>query len=82
MGANDEVIPDKSFRDMVRRLAPTAGDRRRLAFYERGWHMLLRDLRAERVWADIAAWLDDTSAALPSGADARAAKLAAEVRGR
>ncbi|HJO69666.1 MAG TPA: alpha/beta hydrolase [Rhodospirillales bacterium] len=82
LGANDEVIPDKSFRDMVRRLAPTEGDRRRLAFYEGGWHMLLRDLQAETVWADIAAWLDDTSAPLPSGADARAAKLGAEVRGR
>lgn len=80
LGANDEVIPEKPFREMVRRLAPTEGDQRRLAFYDAGWHMLLRDLQAETVWADIAAWLDDAAAPLPSGADARAAKLAAEVR--
>lgn len=80
LGANDEVIPEKPFREMVRRLAPTDGDKRRLAFYDTGWHMLLRDLQAETVWADIAAWLDDAAAPLPSGADARAAKRAAEVR--
>ncbi len=33
--------------------------------------MLLRDLQAEIVWRDIAAWLEDPAARLPSGADAR-----------
>lgn len=80
LGANDEVIPEKPLREMVRRLAPTEADQRRLASYEAGWHMLLRDLQAETVWADIAAWLDDRAAPLPSGADARAAKLAIEMR--
>ena len=80
LGDNDEVIPEKPFREMVRRLAPAPGDQRRLALYEAGWHMLLRDLQAATVWADIAAWLDDGTVPLPSGADERAAKLAAEVR--
>jgi alpha-beta hydrolase superfamily lysophospholipase len=80
LGANDEVIPERPFREMVRRLAPAEGDQRRLAFYETGWHMLLRDLQAATVWADIAAWLDDAGAPLPSGADSRADKLATEFR--
>ena len=58
------------------RLMPKDG-RNRTALYTGGYHMLLRDLKAERVWRDIAAWIDDPRAPLPSGADARAQKLLA-----
>ncbi len=34
--------------------------------------MLLRDLQALTVWTDIAAWITDQEAPLPSGADKRA----------
>jgi hypothetical protein len=42
-----------------------------VAIYENGYHMLLRDLQAETVWTDIAAWIADASQPLPSGSDAR-----------
>ena len=38
-----------------------------LALYDTGYHMLLRDLDAEPVLADIAAWIKDPTAPLPSG---------------
>jgi hypothetical protein len=34
--------------------------------------MLLRDLQAEVVWKDIAAWIDRPNLPLPSGADGSA----------
>jgi len=41
--------------------------------------MLMRDLQAETVHADVAAWIFDRRAALPSAADAGALeRLAAE----
>ncbi|MCH8947928.1 MAG: membrane integrity-associated transporter subunit PqiC [Acidobacteria bacterium] len=42
----------------------------RVAVYPEGYHMLLRDLQGQVVWRDIAAWLADPTARLPSGADA------------
>ena len=38
-----------------------------LALDNTGYHMLLRDLDAEPVLADIAAWITDPAAPLPSG---------------
>jgi hypothetical protein len=43
-----------------------------VAIYENGYHMLLRDLQAETVWTDIAAWITDRAQPLPSGSDIRA----------
>ena len=40
--------------------------------------MLLRDLQARTVWVDIAAWITDPGAPLPSGADERAATILAK----
>ncbi len=53
------------------RLPSTGDGRPRIAVYDAGYHMLMRDLQAEIVWRDIAAWLEDPAAHLPSGADAR-----------
>jgi hypothetical protein len=39
-----------------------------VAVYENGWHMMLRDLGAETVLRDIAVWVSDRDAELPSGA--------------
>jgi acylglycerol lipase len=64
-GANDEIIPLAPTQRFVARLPGEV----RLALYEDGYHMLLRDLQAETVWRDIAAWIGDRSASLPSGAD-------------
>ena len=70
-GSREEVIPGKAALAMLRRLPPPP-ERPRIALYPQGYHMLLRDLEAEVVRADIAAWIADPKAALPSRADARA----------
>lgn len=64
-GAHDEIIPKEPMGRVIRELSQA----KRLALYEGGYHMLLRDLQAEVVWADIAAWIADPAAPLPSGAD-------------
>ena len=68
-GARDPLIPGGAMREMLDRLPPETADRRRLAFYPEGYHMLTRDLQGERVWSDIDAWLADPRVPLPSGAD-------------
>ena len=71
-GERDEIVPkDPSFR-LWRDLPDSVRRNQRRALYENGWHMLLRDLEAERVLGDIAAWIEDQDAPLPSGADAHA----------
>ena len=66
-GAHDELIPVKPMRHVGRRLASAPGAK--VAYYPKGWHMLLRDLEQERVAGDVAAWIANPQAALPSGAD-------------
>ena len=63
-GANDQLIASGPTSEMVSRLSADIP----VALYKNGWHMLLRDLAAETVWADIAAWIADRAAELPSGA--------------
>ena len=48
-----------------------------MAFYQHGYHMLLRDLQAPTAWKDIAAWIDNSPDKLPSGADIRAQQVLA-----
>jgi alpha-beta hydrolase superfamily lysophospholipase len=72
-GERDEVVPAEPVRRFLAGLPAGTASSRRVAVYADGWHMLLRDLQAETVWNDIAAWIADRGAALPSGADARAA---------
>ncbi|MEA3278705.1 MAG: alpha/beta fold hydrolase [Pseudomonadota bacterium] len=69
-GARDEIIPRRAFCVMLDTL-PEGQSRLRLAIYRDGWHMLTRDLQGERVMADIAAWLTDPHAALPSGEEVK-----------
>ena len=66
-GSRDELVLSRPFRDAVAALPPDAGHR--TAIYRSGWHMLLRDLEAKAVHDDIAAWIADRRAPLPSGAD-------------
>jgi acylglycerol lipase len=63
-GAHDEIIPKRPSQEAAARLP--AGDR--TAYYANGWHLLLRDLQAQIVWADVAAYIRDPAAPLPSGA--------------
>ena len=66
-GENDKIVPRGPVERLVESLPGTS--RQRLALYPKGYHMLLRDLDAEIVLGDIATWLHDSNAALPSGAD-------------
>ena len=68
-GAHDEIIPKLSIRRFVRALPDHPSDRRVLAYYRHGYHMLLRDLDGPMVAADVAGWVRDPGAPLLSGAD-------------
>jgi len=76
-GEHDEIIPrDPSLRVMGK----LQGDDQVKAIYANGWHMLLRDLQADLVIKDIAAWIADHHQPLPSGADIRARQVLAGQR--
>lgn len=64
-GGRDYVIPPAGVERTATRLPPHA----RTVFYEDGYHMLLRGLDAETVWADYLAFFRNPAAPLPSGAD-------------
>lgn len=66
-GRTEDLVPRRGREKLVDALPP-AGDWR-LAEYEQGYHMLLRDLNADIVLGDIAAWVADPTAPLPSGAE-------------
>jgi alpha-beta hydrolase superfamily lysophospholipase len=68
-GARDEVVPREALAKFVRSLAPNPG--RRLGYYQHGYHLLLRDLEGATVTADVANWVLDRRAPLPSQADRR-----------
>lgn len=63
-GARDIVIPEKG----VRRTSKLLPSHVRTAYYEKGYHMLMRDLQAENVWKDVLTFLDDPQGEFPSGA--------------
>ncbi|MBU1395228.1 MAG: lysophospholipase [Gammaproteobacteria bacterium] len=62
-GERDEIIPRRPTCRMLAALPASA----RVAVYPNGYHMLTRDLCARRVLEDLAAWLADPAAPLPSG---------------
>ena len=80
-GGKDDIIPGSPTLKMVRNLPGAAAGRQTFALYGGGYHMLLRDLKAEVVWRDILAWIEGDIAnkktALPSGADERAVQALA-----
>ncbi|MEL3892903.1 lysophospholipase [Ferrovibrio sp. MS7] len=76
-GAKDEVIR----REPVERFVASLNGRRRIVLYDTGWHMLLRDLQGQRVWRDVAAWVADRNAPLPSGRETFTLPLFAKERG-
>jgi len=62
-GANDQLVPrGPTFKTMK-----TIKSDKRVVYYKNGWHMLLRDKQAKRVWQDILVWMMDAKAKLPSG---------------
>lgn len=82
-GAKDEIVPREPTLQLWSRLPAERRGDQRLALYSNGWHMLLRDLDAGLVMADIVQWIEDrTNGAgtreatkpLPSGAEEPARK--------
>ncbi|MEJ0071174.1 MAG: hypothetical protein WDO24_23275 [Pseudomonadota bacterium] len=71
-GAHDEIVPREPMARFVDGLPTRAAHRQTVALYPHGYHMLLRDLGRALPTADIAAWIEDQAAPLPSGADANA----------
>jgi acylglycerol lipase len=65
-GEHDQIIPKDAFCTLLDRI-PADNQGIRILLYRNGWHMLTRDLQGERVMEDIAAWLTDRNAPLPSG---------------
>jgi len=65
-GERDEIIPRRPTCRMLSVLASSA----RIAIYPDGYHMLTRDLGARVMLEDVAAWLADPAAPLPSGLEA------------
>jgi acylglycerol lipase len=63
-GANDHIIPKEATVEATARLGPG----QRTAFYVNGWHLLLVDRQAEKVWRDAQSFLRDPAAPFPSGA--------------
>jgi alpha-beta hydrolase superfamily lysophospholipase len=76
-GSHEDVIPDSAVLSMLRRLPADEGAERRIAVYPDGYHMLLRDRKADVVLRDVAAWIDGPDVPLPSGSDRLAETLLA-----
>lgn len=76
-GARDDIVKNGPTRMMFSRLPDPPNQTRRIAVYEGGYHMLLRDLAAQKIWTDIAHWIDNSSAPLPSDADKNVKKYLA-----
>ena len=63
-GAKDQIIPKDAALHAAAALPATG----RTAYYADGYHLLLIDLENPRVWDDVAAFIRDPAAPLPSGA--------------
>jgi acylglycerol lipase len=74
-GEHDQLIPADAMRLMIEHLPPEPPSQRRIAWYPEGYHMLLRDLDGPMVAQDVASWIADRRAPLPSGADQRISRL-------
>ncbi len=60
-GERDEIIPSQPTCELHERLSNSASTRLTAIIYEQGYHMLTRDLQAEVVLEDIAAWIEEQS---------------------
>lgn len=68
-GRHDEIVPPEPTGKLWRQMP----DGHTRGLYDTGWHMMLRDLQAPTVWADIRAWIEQgRRGPLPSGADTAA----------
>jgi len=68
-GEKDQIVPRVPTQQFVQGLVNRGTSKNTIAYYQNGYHMLLRDLQAPVVWRDIASWVLHEKTALPSGAD-------------
>lgn len=67
LGQKEDIVPNEA---MAAFLAALPRDNCiQVARYRSGYHMLLRDLKADVVLRDLTAWIDGPGRGLPSGAD-------------
>ncbi len=71
VGERDQIIPKDPLQRMLEKLPQPPA---RVATYSEGYHLLLRDLQAEKPWRDIVAWVGNRSEPLPSGAERHLAR--------
>ncbi len=74
-GEKDEIVPQEATQLFLQQLLNGDPVNKTIAYYQNGYHMLLRDLQAPLLWKDIASWIESNNKPLPSGADGRAADL-------
>jgi alpha-beta hydrolase superfamily lysophospholipase len=67
-GMGDRLVPTASVKTAIEVMPPRRDSK--LAFYRNGYHLLMRDKDGPAVSVDIASWISNHQAALPSGADA------------
>lgn len=53
LGKRDQIVPEAS----VSRVFARTGGRKQTIRYPDGWHLLFRDLKAAKVWDDVAKWV-------------------------
>ncbi|MCF4166398.1 lysophospholipase [Zavarzinia compransoris] len=63
-GMKDRIVPVETLRHFVAEARNATGFRQ--VWYGQGYHLLLRDRHATRVWRDIAAFVTDPDGRLPS----------------
>lgn len=68
-GGREDILSRGAVAMTLERLPTLPADQTRLALYRNGHHLLLRDLNSQTTFDDIAAWIEDPSQPLPSGAD-------------
>ena len=79
-GLKDDLVPKAPTLRALKALPhPNGAIPHRIAVYDNGRHMLLRDKAGARVIADIAAWIATPTAPLPSGQDQNALKRLQEA---
>ncbi len=70
-GERDEIIPKQPTKIMLDKLPDSQKHPKKIALYESGYHMLLRDLKASIPQQDILSWIKKPKMPLPSKADMR-----------
>ncbi|QPK65132.1 lysophospholipase [Methylomonas sp. LL1] len=74
-GKKDQIVPPEPTRLFIGTMLAEQPENKTIAYYDNGYHMLLRDLQAPLIWRDIAHWIFNAKSRLPSGADQNSSEL-------